>query len=255
MVIPIGDRYQPRRTPWVNRLLLLANVVVFVLLTPWWAGECAQAEFYLEWATIPAEVAEMEPLDAEEAAEALPGGCEARTAEDKVVPLSLVTAMFLHGGWLHLAANMIFLGVFGGSLEDRLGRLRYLGFYLVTGALASMVFVLADLGATRPLVGASGAIAAVLGGYFRLFPRGWVTVVVPWLFFLPIPLPSVLVLGLWFGLELVQLQVGALAGGNVATLAHVAGFVGGLALVGLWRPRKRPGGGSRSRARGQPRRR
>lgn len=240
MVIPVGDRYRPRRTPWVNRLLLLANIAVFVLLTPWWAGECAQAEFYLEWATIPAEVADMEPLDAGEAEQALPSGCEATAFGDKSVALSLLTAMFLHGGWLHLVANMIYLGVFGGSLEDRLGHLRYLTFYLGVGALASLVFVLADLGSARPLVGASGAIAAVLGAYFRLFPKGWVRVVVPWLFFLPMTLPSVLVLGLWFALEVVQLRVGALAGGNVATLAHVAGFVAGLALVGLWRGDRRP---------------
>lgn len=239
MVIPVGDRYRPRRTPWVNRLLLLANALVFVVATPWWGGACAQSAFFLEWALIPAEVTAMEPLDASAAADALPSGCEAAAVEDKNVPLSLVTAMFLHAGWLHLAGNLLYLAVFGGTLEDRLGHLRYLSFYLVTGVLASLVFVLAGPGTTRPLVGASGAIAAVLGAYFRLFPRGWVTVVVPWLFFLPLSLPAVLVLGLWFGLELVQLQVGALTGGTVATLAHVAGFAAGLLLVGLWRPGRR----------------
>ncbi len=249
MVIPVSDRYRPRGTPWVNWLLVLANIGVFLFLTPWWAGECAQAEFYLEWATIPAEVSGLEPLDAQEADEVMPEGCETRTAEDKIVPLSLVTAMFLHGGWLHLLFNMVYLGVFGGSLEDRLGHFRYLTFYLLTGTLASVVFVLFDPDSTRPLVGASGAIAAVLGAYFRLFPRGWVTVVVPWLFFLPITLPSVIVLGIWFALELVQLQVGALTGGNVATLAHVAGFVAGLVMVGLWRPSGRGRGRRRARSR------
>jgi membrane associated rhomboid family serine protease len=239
MVIPVSDRYRPRATPWVNRFLLFANVAVFVFLTPWWADGCTQAAFYLEWATIPAEVGAMEPLDADEAARAVPSGCEVSESPDKIVPLSLLTSMFLHGGWLHLLGNMIYLGVFGGSLEDRLGHLRYLTFYLLTGTVASLVFVVAALGSTRPLVGASGAIAAVLGAYFRLFPKGWVRVVVPWLFFLPLSLPAVVVIGLWFALELVQLQVGALTGGNVATLAHVAGFVTGLALVGLWRPGRR----------------
>ena len=236
MAIPLSDQYRPRRKPWINRLLLLVNLAVFLLLTPWWGDDCTQARFYLEWATIPSEVVELEPLGAEEADEIAPEGCDIGTADDKPVALSLLTAMFLHGGWLHLGANMLYLGVFGGTLEERLGRLRYLTFYLVVGLLATLVFVAADPQGTQPLVGASGAIAGVLGAYFRLFPRGWVTVSLPWLFFLVVPLPTVVVLGMWFLLELFQLQVGALTGGQVATLAHVAGFVAGLALVGLWRP-------------------
>ena len=239
MAIPLSDQYRPRRKPWINRLLLLINLAVFLLLTPWWADACTQARFYLEWATIPAEIVELEPLDAEEANEVAPEGCDLEPVDDKPVALSVLTAMFLHGGWLHLGANMLYLGVFGGTLEERLGRLRYLTFYLVVGVLATLVFVLADPSGIRPLVGASGAIAGVLGAYFRLFPRGWVTVSLPWLFFLVVPLPTVVVLGLWFVLELFQLQVGALTGGQVATLAHVAGFVAGLILVGLWRPRSR----------------
>ncbi len=238
MVIPLGDGYRPRRTPWVNRALLLANVAVFVLLTPWWADACTQARFFLEWAVIPAEVTALAPLDAEQAAAAGPPACELAPVPDKPVVASLVTAMFLHGGWLHLGFNMLYLGVFGGALEDRLGRVRYASFYVVVGVLATLVFVAADPGGLRPLVGASGAIAGVLGAYFRLFPRGWVTVSVPLLFFLVIRLPTVLVLGVWFAAELVQLRVGALTGGQVATLAHVAGFLAGLVLVGLWRPRR-----------------
>lgn len=217
-------------------MLVLANVAVFLVATPWWAGPCTQARFYLEWGTVPVEVTSLEPLDADQAAEALPDGCEPSPVTDKVVAASLVTALFLHGGWLHLAGNMIYLAAFGRSLEDRLGHLRFVSFYVATGVLASLVFVFASLGATRPLAGASGAIAGVLGGSFRLLPRRWVTVLVPWLFFLPIALPSVVVIGLWFALELVALRVGGASGGGVATLAHVAGFVAGLALVGLWTP-------------------
>lgn len=239
MVIPLGDGYRPRRTPWINRALLLANLAVFVLLTPWWADACAQARFFLEWAVVPAEIATLSPLDAEQAAAAGPAACELAPVPDKPVAASLLTAMFLHGGWLHLGVNMLYLGVFGGALEDRLGHLRYASFYLVVGVLSTLVFVAADPGGLRPLVGASGAIAGVLGAYFRLFPRGWVTVSVPLLFFLVVRLPTVVVLGAWFAAEIVQLRVGALTGGQVATLAHVAGFLAGLALVGLWRGRGR----------------
>lgn len=231
----------------VNRLLLLANVVVFAVLTPWWAGPCEQMAFYLEWAAIPVEIASLAPLSGSEVAEAAPPGCDLATVPGKSVPLSLVTAMFLHGGWLHLLSNMLFLAVFGGTLEDQLGRARYLSFYLVVGVLATLVFVLADPSATQPLVGASGAIAGVLGAYFRLFPSGWVTVVVPALFFLVLRLPTVIVLGGWFALELVHLRVGSLTGGTVATLAHVAGFVAGLVLVGLFRRRRRRRRTARSR--------
>ncbi|QBI21580.1 rhomboid family intramembrane serine protease [Egibacter rhizosphaerae] len=239
MVIPLGDGQRPRRTPWINRLLLLTNIAVFAFLTPWWDDACAQARFFLEWAAIPAEITQLAPLDSGQVAETVPGDCPTDPIPGKSVPLSVLTAMFLHGGWLHLLSNMLFLGVFGGTLEDRLGRLRYLGFYLVVGIVATLVFVLADPSGTQPLVGASGAIAGVLGAYFRLFPRGWVTVSIPALFFLVLRLPTILVLGGWFALELVNLQVGSLTGGHVATLAHVAGFIAGLVIVGLFRPRGR----------------
>lgn len=251
MVIPLGDRQRPRRTPWVTWALVLANVAVFFVATPWWGGPCTQARFYLDWATVPAEVTSLQPLDADQVAEALPEGCEPTGSGDKIVVVSLVTALFLHGGWLHLTGNMVYLAAFGRSLEDRLGALRYASFYLVTGVLASLVFVAASPASTRPLAGASGAIAGVLAGSFRLLPRRWVTVLVPWLFFLPIVLPSVVVIGLWFALELVALRIGGASGGGVATLAHVAGFVGGFVLAPVWAP---TGRGSTRRGRRRKRR-
>jgi membrane associated rhomboid family serine protease len=150
--------------------------------------------------------------------------------------LSVLTAMFLHGSWLHLLGNMLFLFVFGNNVEDRLGRLRYLAFYLVCGYAATYGFALVQHSSTQPLVGASGAIAGVLGAYFVLFPRARVLSLLTFLFFLPIRLPAWLVLGSWFVLQYLSLRANAAGSGSgVAYLAHVIGFV--LGAVFCWRLR------------------
>jgi membrane associated rhomboid family serine protease len=128
--------------------------------------------------------------------------CEtARPSYHKIPALSVLSAMFLHGGWLHLLGNMLFLWIFGNNVEDRFGRIRYLLFYLLCGYVAAYGFALADPDSTTPLIGASGAIAGVLGAYIVLFPRARVWSLVPVLFFIPLRLPAWLVLGLWFVLQ------------------------------------------------------
>jgi membrane associated rhomboid family serine protease len=146
--------------------------------------------------------------------------------------LSVLSAMFLHGGLLHLLGNMLFLFVFGNNVEDRLGRVRYLFFYLACGYAATYGFALANPTSQETLVGASGAIAGVLGAYLVLFPRARVTSLIPFLFFIPIWLPAWVVLGSWFVLQWLYFQgAGTAQGAGVAYLAHVVGFVVGVVLV------------------------
>lgn len=240
MVIPLADENPTRRTPWVTWLLVITNVVVFVGFTPWWAGTCQQLAFYQRWAAVPAELVQGDALSVDEMDPRLQEACAVPAVEDKSVTASVVWAMFLHGGWMHLLANMLYLGIFGNNVEDRLGHLGYAGFYLLTGAIATLAFVIANPNSTQTLVGASGAIAGVLGAYLVIFPRARVTVSVPFLFFLIMRLPAAVVLVLWFVLQLSELRVGELAGGGVAYLAHVGGFVAGAALAWLFGFRPQP---------------
>ena len=231
MVLPIRDRLPTYRTAWANRLLLLVNLLVFVFAEPWGGTVCQQEAFFLEYAAIPAEITAGEPLDAAEVAASTTSECNLSPIKDKPVYRSIFTAMFLHAGWAHLLGNMLFLWIFGDNVEDRFGHLRYLGFYLLAGAVATLVFVIPAGNSPVSLVGASGAIAGVLGSYFVLFPHSRVTVIIPPLFFLPFRMPAVLVLGLWFMFQLLEVRVEEMAGGGVAYLAHVAGFVAGVVLT------------------------
>ena len=242
MVMPLRDRLATRRRPWVNRLLLLVNIVVFVFLEPWGAADpCQQEAFFLDHAAIPREITEGEPLDAREVAAATNRECGLEPNPEKSVWFSIVSAMFLHAGWAHLLGNMLFLWIFGDNVEDSFGHLRYLAFYLVSGALATLVFVLPSAGSVATLVGASGAIAGVLGAYMVMYPRSRITVIVMPFWFFPFTLPAVVVLGLWVLLQLADLRIDPMAGGGVAYLAHVAGFVVGMVLTWILRPNRGAG--------------
>ncbi len=253
MVLPVHDVNPTRRTPWVTRLLLLTNVVVFVLsplaLAPLLgsssaASVCRQVAYLDEYAAKPSEVVRNDPADA--VATGAVGrsrdgetGCVTQSPPpyDKNPALSVLTAMFLHGGWAHLLGNMLFLYVFGNNVEDRLGKLRFLAFYLGCGYVATYGFSLLFNGSTQPLVGASGAIAGVLGAYLVLFPRAKVWSLLTFFFFLPVRLPAWLVLGSWFVLQYLYTRGAGLAEATgTAYLAHVIGFVVGAALV--WRLRR-----------------
>ena len=238
MVLPIRDRLATRRTPWVNRLLLLTNIVVFVFLEPWGTSNaCVQEDFFLDHAAIPREITQAEPLDAREVTAATNPQCELQPNPGKNVWFSVISAMFLHADWGHLLGNMLFLWIFGDNIEDSYGHLRYLGFYLLCGVLATLIFVLPSAGSLGTLVGASGAIAGVLGSYLVMYPRSRVTVIVLPLWFLPFSLPALVVLGLWFVLQIADVQIGNMAGGGVAYLAHVGGFIAGMALTWWLRPK------------------
>lgn len=241
MVIPIADDNPTRRRPWFTRALVLANVLVFVALTPWAGSTCDQVAFYTRWATVPLEVVQGTPLTADQLADTTPEGCRLPVQSAKDVYAAVLASMFLHGGWVHLGFNMLYLWIFGNNVEDRLGHLGFLGFYVLTGAIATLVFIVANPGETTSLVGASGAIAGILGAYLVLFPRARIYASVPFLFFLVVPLPAALVLVLWFVGQVGALRMGELAGTGVAYLAHVGGFAAGVALTLLLGVRAMPG--------------
>ena len=153
--------------------------------------------------------------------------------------LTILTSMFMHGGWMHIIGNMLYLWIFGNNIEDRLGHVRFVLFYLLCGAAAALAQSLVNTHSEVPMIGASGAIAGVLGAYLVLFPRAHVLVLVPLGFFTQLlKLPAVLVLGFWFVLQL--FEGGLMARGEeggVAHWAHVGGFVAGIVLIFLLRPR------------------
>jgi membrane associated rhomboid family serine protease len=151
--------------------------------------------------------------------------------------LTVFSSMFLHGGFLHLASNMLYLWIFGDNIEDYLGHLRFFLFYLVSGLFAALFHTLADVNATIPVIGASGAIAGILGAYLVLFPRANVSTLFLFIIIIRIiKIPAVLILGLWF---LIQL-LGAGSGGSIAWFAHIGGFLAGMILIRFFRPATRP---------------
>jgi membrane associated rhomboid family serine protease len=200
---------------------------------------CEQRRFFEQWGAIPREMLTDRQLPTADTGQAglAPDGttaCQLATppAFHKNPVLSVLTSMFIHGSWLHLLGNMLFLGVFGNNIEDRLGRLRYLFFYVACGFAAAYGFAALQPQSTSTLIGASGAIAGVLGAYLVTFPRARVIGVVPVLFFIPFWLPAWLVLGFWFVLQYLYFAgIGVSSGGAVAYGAHVVGFVFGALAV------------------------
>jgi membrane associated rhomboid family serine protease len=154
--------------------------------------------------------------------------------------------MFMHGGLLHLGGNMLFLWIFGNNIEDSMGRVKFVPFYLLGGLAATFAQTIIDTNSTVPSIGASGAVAAVLGGYALLYPRARVvTLVIIIVFITIIELPALLVLGLWFLLQLYDAsQPVAGEGGGIAYFAHIGGFLFGLALIKLFASRENPHYGS-----------
>ncbi|RMG73329.1 MAG: rhomboid family intramembrane serine protease [Nitrospirae bacterium] len=157
-------------------------------------------------------------------------------------PLTVFTSMFMHGGFVHIIGNMLYLWIFGNNVEDRLGHLRFIVFYLVSGAFAAYAQALSSPSSTIPMVGASGAVASILGAYLLLYPHAKVHTLIFFGFFIEvITLPAVLVIGLW---GLIQIMNGLLSKaasiqGGVAWFAHIGGFLFGLLTIKLWLPRRR----------------
>jgi membrane associated rhomboid family serine protease len=216
-MFPIRDTIRSRSIPIVNYSLIAANVLVYLF-----QSILSQRGFQTllgSFGLIPATF----------------------TLASSHSLLTIITSMFLHGSWFHVLSNMWVLYIFGDNVEDRMGSIRYLIFYLLSGILAALTHVFFAPGLAVPTVGASGAIAGVLGAYFYLFPRSRVLTFVP-LFILPwfIEVPAVVFLGLWFILQLFSgLMIGGLAMEGIAWWAHIGGFIFGYILVRAFVPRPR----------------
>lgn len=213
-MIPIRDQIPTKRVPLVTYALIAANVLVFLL--EWLAGSGQEALVY-EFALIPAEVT---------------AGLDVGDVRD------IFTSMFMHAGLAHLLGNMLYLWIFGDNVEDSMGGLKYLFFYLIGGVVASLTHILTNPNSQLPTVGASGAIAAVLGAYLILYPQSRVLTIIPFGFFIRMTMvPAIVLLGFWFVLQFFSglLSVGATEDvGGVAFWAHVGGFVAGVVLARLF---------------------
>jgi membrane associated rhomboid family serine protease len=224
-VIPLRDANPTRRTPFVTLLLVLACSAAFVweLSVAATGGDAALEALVTRYGAVPAAVS----ADLQ--------------AGNLVTPamLGVLTSIFLHGGWLHLLGNMLFLWIFGNNIEDRFGHLGFLAFYLAGGIAAALAQVAIDPASTVPLIGASGAIAAILGAYFVFYPGARITSLVFLGFFYQVlNVPALLVLGYWFVLQLIDgfASLGAdTAQGGVAFFAHIGGFVAGMVVAGVLR--------------------
>ena len=155
-------------------------------------------------------------------------------------PVSIFTSMFLHGGWLHLGGNMLYLWIFGNNVEDAMGHVRFAVFYLAAGTAAAMAQAFSDPASAVPMIGASGAIGGVLGAYFLLHPHARVLVVIPVGFIIPIRIPAYFVLGAWFVLQFLAIALAGEGEGGIAYWAHVGGFAAGVVLVLLLKKRSVP---------------
>ncbi len=211
-MIPIRDHNRTHTTPYVTIGLIALNVIAFMLEFGFLNSRELWPAFADTWTIIPAQL----------------------VANPVGEFFTVFTAMFLHGSIMHLGGNMLYLWIFGDNIENRMGHVKFLIFYLVCGIIATFAQVYIDPASTVPNVGASGAIAGVLGGYFLLFPMASVSTIVPILLFRTIRLPAVLVLGFWFLLQFWSgwQSIGVSSnGGGVAFWAHIGGFVAGVLLV------------------------
>ncbi len=238
-MIPIGDSVKSRTTPYVNVSIIAACVLVFLYqltLNTQAPGFLSELDiFFRDWGVIPAclgeELGFYSDLTPREVSLACPGSTQ--------VLATPLTSMFLHSGWLHLLGNMIFLWVFGDNVEDAMGHARYAVFYLVAGVAATATHIALNQSDLIPVIGASGAIAGVLGAYLVLYPRARVSAILPIfiLFWIPFQVPAVLLIGFWFLLQVFS-GVASLAAtdvtGGTAWFAHIGGFLAGIVLVRLF---------------------
>jgi len=222
MFIPLKDLNPSRTYPFVNITLILCNIAVFIyqLSLQMTLSQPAFAAVLLPYSTVPARFLSF----------------FAGHADFQVAFLPLVTSMFLHAGFLHIAGNMLFLWIFGDNVEDFFGHFTYLFFYLVCGIGAGLLHVLFNLHSNIPAVGASGAISGVMGAYILLYPRARILTLV---FIFPLPVPAFVFLGLWYVMQFLSgiSTLGTKISGGVAVWAHIGGFLLGMLLTLLARRR------------------
>ena len=227
-MFPIRDHNPSGGRPYVVYALIAINIAVFLLQLPYSGNDRALAGFWGNFALYPAAVTQYGDYT------------------------GILTSMFLHAGWMHIGGNMLFLWIFGDNLEDQMGHVGFLIFYLACGILAALAHIYSAPGSTVPTVGASGAIAGVMGGYLLLFPRARVDVVVIIvIFFRVFTLPAWVMLGIWFALQVFGGFSTPAQGSGVAFWAHAGGFIAGIVLtLPVWL--RRGGAGFWNRTHGQP---
>ncbi|MFY4727894.1 rhomboid family intramembrane serine protease [Nitrospira sp. BLG_2] len=217
-MIPLQDDNPTQRTPIVTVVLIGICIAVFLYQVN--LPQAAAELFAFQYGAIPAIVF----------------GHASLSEEAVMVPasLTLVTSMFLHGGWMHLLGNMLYLWIFGNNIEDAMGHMKFIVFYVLTGILAALSHAITDPYSQIPMVGASGAISAVLGAYLLLFPHAHVLVLLPAIGMIRVA--AGIVLGMWFITQLISggMSMGA-TGGGVAFFAPLGGFLAGMALIGLFK--------------------
>ncbi len=218
-MIPIRDKIPTRRVPYINYLLIAANIFVFILQ---WLSGSNETTYVTQFALIPANFS---------------NGVNLSNFTD------IFTSMFMHAGLAHIAGNMLYLWIFGDNVEDSMGHGKYLFFYLLGGFIASLTHIITNPASQIPTVGASGAIAAVLGAYLVLYPHARVLTIIPLGFFIRMTMvPAAIVLGFWFILQLFNgvLSLGTQDVGGVAFWAHIGGFVAGVILARIFAPKRNP---------------
>ncbi|WP_171101811.1 rhomboid family intramembrane serine protease [Ruegeria sp. HKCCD7255] len=211
-MFPIRDHNPSGRTPYVVYALMAANILIFLSYLGIMDSAALLNRFYATYAIIPARITSGSGFE------------------------TLVTSMFLHGGWMHLAGNMLFLWIFGDNLEDEMGHLPFLLFYLVAGVGAGLIHVATGPDSVAPTIGASGAIAGVMGGYLLLFPRAKVDILlILIIYFRVFTIPAFIMLGLWLAFQFFGSLTSDPDQGGVAYWAHTGGFIVGLILcIPLW---------------------
>ncbi len=217
-MIPLRDINPTERFAIVTFTLIFLNIAVFIYeLT---LGTVDGEKFIVSFALIPRRLFYSDTVMS---------GTLPATA-------TLFTSMFLHGGWLHISGNMLYLWIFGNNVEDATGRVRFIVFYLLCGLFAAYAHAFMNRSSLTPMIGASGAISGVLGAYLLLYPRARVVTLVMFGFYIrTVEVPAMIVLGLWFVLQFLNVLVSSGSGGGVAWHAHVAGFVAGIFLIGLFK--------------------
>jgi membrane associated rhomboid family serine protease len=228
-LIPLRDINPTKRFPIITLSLIVLNVLVFLYELA--LGGVDGEQFLYSFALIPKRLFYPDATSI--------GGIPAAA--------TIFTSMFLHGGFLHVGGNMLYLWIFGNNVEDAMGRIRYVVFYLLSGLCAAYAHAFMNKASLTPMIGASGAVSGVLGAYLLLFPRARVMTLIMFGFYVrTVPVPAMVVLGLWFVLQILNAMIAGGAAGGVAWYAHLSGFVAGMLLIGPFKRKDVPFGGGRS---------
>jgi membrane associated rhomboid family serine protease len=224
-MIPLKDENPSSTVPFVNLFLIAVNICVFVYLNFFSSGETNQ--YFLQLGFIPYELNHFTDIGPKNLVP---------------LPLTIFTSMFIHGGWIHLLSNLLYLWIFGDNVEDLLGHAKYLLFYLICGMAATGVHFIINPASNVPTVGASGAIAGVLGAYLFLFPKARVkTLLILFIFIKIISIPAIILLVAWIAIQIFSayIEYGLKTNGGIAWFAHIGGFTAGFVMIILLQKRKK----------------